>query len=96
MLTHYACRTRNNLPGGRISEHGRGKAIDIAAINLNDGSAISVLDGWRDRRQARVLRQIHSAACGPFGTVLGPDADRYHRDHFHVDVARYSNGAYCR
>lgn len=96
VLTHYACRTRNNRPGARISEHGRGKALDIAAVNLSDGSSISVLEGWRDRRQARVLRRIHSAACGPFGTVLGPDADRYHRDHFHVDVARYRSGAYCR
>jgi len=96
VVAHYSCRTRNNQPGARISEHGRGKAVDIAAINLNNGSALTVLTGWRDRTQRRVLRRIHSSACGPFGTVLGPDADRHHRDHFHLDTARHRGGSYCR
>jgi hypothetical protein len=39
---------------------------------------------------------MHKSACGPFGTVLGPDADKYHKDHFHFDVAKHGNGAYCR
>ncbi|MBS9717223.1 extensin family protein [Pseudohalocynthiibacter aestuariivivens] len=96
VIAHYSCRTRNNQPGARVSEHGRGKAVDIAAINLNNGSSLTVLTGWRDRTQRRVLRRIHSSACGPFGTVLGPDADRHHRDHFHLDTARHRGGSYCR
>ena len=27
VASHYACRTRNNQPGARISEHGKGRAI---------------------------------------------------------------------
>jgi len=92
----YACRTRNNQPGARVSEHGRGRAIDIAAFKLRDGSEIAVLTGWRHRQQGRILKRIHRAACGPFGTVLGPNSDRYHRDHFHLDTARYRSGPYCR
>ncbi|MDQ7069237.1 MAG: extensin family protein [Rhodobacterales bacterium] len=96
VAAHYACRTRNNKPGAKISEHGRGRAIDIAAFTLRNGSTISVLDGWGKRRDGKVLRRMHKAACGPFGTVLGPDADRYHRDHFHFDTARYRSGSYCK
>jgi len=96
VVAHYACRTRNNRPGARISEHGRGRAIDIAAFTLKDGTTITVLDGWNARREGKILRSIHGAACGPFGTVLGPKADRYHRDHFHLDTARYRNGSYCK
>lgn len=97
VAAHYACRTRNSRPGARISEHAKGKAIDISAIRLRDGSRITVLDGWNGpRRESRILRRMHRAACGPFGTVLGPEADRHHRDHFHFDTASYRSGPYCR
>lgn len=96
VAAHYACRTRNNRPGAKISEHGKGRAIDISAIGLADGSRITVLDGWRNRAQGPILKKIWRAACGPFGTVLGPDGDKYHQDHFHLDTARYRSGSYCR
>ena len=92
----YSCRPRNSRPGARLSEHGRGRAIDIGALMLADGSRITVFDGWNDRRDGRLLRRLHSAACGPFGTVLGPESDRFHRDHFHFDTADYRSGPYCR
>ena len=96
VVASYACRTRNNQPGARISEHGRGNAIDIAGIGLADGTELTVLSDWRTRREGRILRELHRGACGPFGTVLGPDSDRFHRDHFHFDVARHRRGAFCR
>ena len=92
----YACRTRNNRPGARISEHGRGRAIDVSAFVLADGRRITVLEGWRRRGEGRILRAIHAAACGPFGTVLGPDGDRYHQDHLHLDTTPRRSTAYCR
>lgn len=96
VVASYACRTRNNQSGGRISEHGRGNAIDIAGIGLSNGTELTVLTGWRERREGRMLRQLHGGACGPFGTVLGPNSDRFHQDHFHFDVASYRSGPYCR
>ncbi|WP_299969920.1 extensin family protein [uncultured Roseobacter sp.] len=96
VAAHYACRTRNNRPGARVSEHGKGRAIDISGFRLRDGSTITVLKGWHARQTAQALRQMHRDACGPFGTVLGPEADSYHRDHFHFDTARYRSGTYCR
>ncbi|WP_342448839.1 extensin family protein [Mameliella alba] len=96
VAAHYSCRTRNNQPGAPISEHGRGKAIDISAVLLKDGSAITVEDGWRKRRDGKALRRMHKDACGVFGTVLGPGSDGYHEDHFHFDTRRHGNGAYCR
>ncbi|WP_299650670.1 extensin family protein [uncultured Jannaschia sp.] len=93
----YACRPRNNQPGAKMSEHALGHAIDIAAIRLADGSELSVLRDWDEGAEGRVLRALWRAACGPFGTVLGPESDSFHQDHFHLDTARYRNGgAYCR
>ncbi|CUH52359.1 extensin-like domain-containing protein [Shimia marina] len=93
---HYACRTRNHKKGAKISEHGKGNAIDISAIKLNNGETISVLRDWRGGKKGRILKKMHKKACGPFGTVLGPNSDRYHQDHFHFDVARHRGGPYCR
>lgn len=92
----YACRTRNNRPGAKISEHGKGKAIDISAIYTKDGEEISVLKDWGRGKKGRMLKKMHKEACGPFGTVLGPNADRYHKDHFHFDTASHRSGTYCR
>lgn len=96
VMASYACRTRNNKPGARISEHGRGRAIDIGAVRLKSGDTISVLKHWGKGEKGKALKQMHRAACGPFGTVLGPDGDRYHQDHFHFDTARYRSGSFCR
>lgn len=96
VVAHYACRTRNNQKGARISEHGKGRAIDIAGFVLRSGRKITVLKGWNTRRDGAILRKMHKTACGPFGTVLGPNANRFHRDHFHFDTARYRSGSYCR
>jgi len=96
VLSSYSCRTRNSKPGAKISEHAKGNAIDIAAINLKNGMSVNVLDGWNSRVQGKLLRRIHRSACGPFGTVLGPDSDRFHRNHFHLDTASYRGGSYCR
>ncbi|KNG94079.1 extensin family protein [Pseudaestuariivita atlantica] len=96
VAAHYACRTRNNQPGAKISEHGKGRAIDISALYTADGTELSVLKDWGKGREGRMLKKMHKAACGPFGTVLGPNADRFHRDHFHFDTARYRSGSYCR
>jgi hypothetical protein len=96
VAAHYACRTRNNLPGARLSEHAKGKAIDISAFVLRDGNQITVLNGWRNGKTSKAMRKMHKGACGPFGTVLGPNSDRFHQDHFHFDTARYRSGTYCR
>lgn len=96
VAAHYSCRSRNNQPGTRLSEHSFGRAVDIAAIRLRDGSELSVLNDWNSTANGARMRRMWQAACGPFGTVLGPEADRYHRDHFHFDTASYRSGSYCR
>ncbi len=97
VAAHYACRTRNNRPGAKISEHGRGRAIDISGFVLQDGEIVTVAKGWKSpQRTRKILQRAWKTACGPFGTVLGPNADRYHWNHFHLDTARYRGGPYCR
>ncbi len=32
------------------------------------------------------VKQVHDAACKDFGTVLGPEANEAHKNHFHLDM----------
>ena len=64
------------------------------AFVLADGRRISVLSDWNaSPREREFLRVIHKSACKRFGTVLGPDYNRAHHDHFHLE---YGKGSYCR
>jgi len=46
--------------------------------------------------EAAFLRRLHAGACGTFRTVLGPEANEAHRNHFHFDLAdRKRNTAFC-
>lgn len=93
----YACRPIDNIPGGRLSEHGYANALDISAFTLADGRKITVKGGWYgDDRERAFLRAVHDGACRDFTTVLGPEADSYHRDHFHMDLARHGRDGMYR
>ncbi len=91
VAAHYICRSRNNVRGAKISEHGRGKAIDISGFVLSNGEEISVQGNFN-----KTIRKAHKAACGIFNTTLGPGSDGYHEDHLHFDTAKHRSGTYCR
>jgi len=41
------------------------------------------------------LKLVHDRACQEFGTVLGPDANDAHKDHFHLDQKQRRSG-FCQ
>jgi hypothetical protein len=45
--------------------------------------------------KALFLRSAHRTACRIFGTVLGPEANNAHKNHFHVDMAERKHGVIC-
>ena len=96
----YVCRNRNNQKRAKKSEHAYANAIDISAFVTRDGRRITVRDGWQGAEDEKMfLRKVHKDACIHFTTVLGPDGDKYHQDHFHFDLAkrgRKGNARYCR
>ncbi|WP_232308116.1 extensin family protein [Tsuneonella dongtanensis] len=93
----YSCRRMYSRDDAPWSEHATGNAIDVAAFVLEDGRRITVLRDWDgDDAEARFLRRVRDGACGPFGTVLGPEYNAAHRDHFHFDQAARGLGGVCR
>ena len=46
--------------------------------------------------RTQFLRAAHHSACKLFNTVLGPEANNAHQNHFHVDLAeRIKNTKIC-
>lgn len=90
----FACR---NVAGtSRRSAHASADAIDIGGFVLADGTRISVANGWSGSRKEReFLRIVQRSACRRFNTVLGPDYNADHHDHFHVEGVIEGN-SYCR
>jgi hypothetical protein len=84
----YDCRPRNNVKGAKLSEHGKGNALDVGSFRLRNGGVFTLAD----QLVAKQFRdKVRLAACGRFMTVLGPGSDPYHGDHVHIDMAERSH-----
>lgn len=84
----YECRGRNRVKGAKLSEHGKGNAIDVRALHLRDGRRIEFTDEKADKPLRTALRE---SACHRFTTVLGP-GDPYHSGHIHLDIIARRGG----
>lgn len=85
-MSDYACRVST---GNRrkLSQHSHGLALDIAAFELPDGRSASVEnDYYADTTEGEFIRAVASSACEFFSVVLTPNSDRYHYNHFHLDI----------
>ena len=81
----YSCR---NIAGeGVLSEHGKGNALDVMSIELNNGDDIDVRKpGLFAFRTRGFLNTVRADGCQYFTTVLGPGYNYDHRNHFHFDI----------
>jgi len=89
----YNCRT---VAGStRLSAHARAEAIDVSGFVLEDGRHIDLKRDWQGGSPAvrEFLRVVHKSACKRFGTVLGPEYNAAHADHFHLEG---TGAKFCR
>lgn len=94
----YVCRKRNSLSEGKISEHARGNAIDIAALTFEKGKVpMTIAPEKEPTMNGAFQRTLNASACLYFTTVLAPGSDETHQDHMHLDLIKRTNDArYCR
>lgn len=86
-LGSFACRNVYNRKEGRLSQHATANALDISAFRLEDGQRIVLAQDWQvGGQKAEFLREVRKAACASFSTVLGPDYNAAHHNHFHFDM----------
>ena len=98
-LGSYNCRRLYGRSSGDFSQHATANAVDISGFRLEDGTRVSVLGDWtKGSPRAAFLRDVRDGACEVFSTVLSPDYNAAHRDHFHLDQANRGAGGWraCR
>ncbi|MBW6522912.1 extensin family protein [Sphingomonas sp. RHCKR47] len=89
----YSCRRIYGRDAGNWSDHSTADAVDIAGFRMADGRRVTVVRDWTGgdseaaRQDAAFLREVRDGACRLFATVLSPDYNAAHRDHFHLDQA---------
>jgi hypothetical protein len=92
----YDCRPRNRVAGAKMSEHGRGNAMDTRGYKLEDGRIVVIGGKGKEAMPVAFQERLKASACGRFKTILGPGSDGYHEEHLHVDLQpRRSNTALC-
>jgi len=87
----YSCR---KIAGSRTqSAHSQGNALDVMAIELNNGKDIDVTKkGIFSFRERKLLNNVRADGCEYFSTVLGPGYNYDHRNHFHFDLMQRKSG----
>ncbi len=95
-LGTYNCREMARYKGW-VSEHSYANAIDLASFTLKNGRSIVVLRDFDTNAEppkkpaGAFLRAISRRANDEevFSLVLTPFFDPLHKNHFHLDLARY-------
>ena len=94
-LGTFNCREMANYD--LISEHSYANGIDIRRLHLVDGRVVDVLKDFRPTEveppdaRAAFLRGLANRLFDEevFSVVVTPFFDAAHRNHIHVDLARY-------
>jgi hypothetical protein len=86
VLTGWGQTVRDQQAQAKLGALAGGDARPLSDVNQPDRTAT---------KEGQFLRNIHKGACGIFGTVLGPEANEAHRNHFHLDLAERRRSAFC-
>jgi hypothetical protein len=92
-LGSYNCRPMRGKKT-RLSQHAFANAFDVAGFRLASGEKLDLKKDWKaGGKKEQFWRSIHKGACKNFDLVLGPEFDKRHKDHFHLDAGYYKS---CR
>mgnify|MGYP000017526606 CR=1 FL=1 len=77
-----------------VKQKGRVQKTDFKPETNKPADVVSVDLKPATTKEAVFLKRLHTGSCTLFATVLGPEANEAHRDHFHLDmkVRRSSHG----
>ena len=86
----------------------RTKTVTVVAVRIAASKVGALEDGDKSKTKpdeakkpekdptSEFLHVAHDEACDIFGTVLGPDANAAHRDHFHLDMKERKYRSICQ
>ena len=95
-FSSYSCRPMRTTFSGapRMSTHATANAVDMSGFELDDGRQVTLVKNWTQPiAEAAFLKDVRDSACDWFRVTLGPDYNRLHADHFHL---QHSGWGLCR
>ena len=84
--------TKRSVAASKDSRMQLGMPQPTASATSPGGNGAAPAPATKERE---FLHGIHAGACRVFGTVLGPEANEAHRDHFHLDMKQRKRTAFC-
>lgn len=97
-----AARDFKNVPSAQVAQTalapGQGRSgLGVPPPAMPTASKTTAPDPAATKtKEALFLRRLHQGACALFGTVLGPEANEAHREHFHFDLHPRRASNYCQ
>lgn len=83
--------------GGEQGTASREDAKDATSKTPDKVAKAEEAEPSEEEKRSTFLHKVHAEACALFGTVLGPEANDAHRNHFHLDMkARRGPHGYCQ
>jgi hypothetical protein len=70
-------------------------SLSVQKTSASTAEPAAPAEPTKPTKDSLFLRAIHSGACRQFGTVLGPEANDPHRNHFHLDLIPRRGRGYC-
>jgi len=65
--------------------------VRVAAV----GALVPMASTIPADQKSKFVKYLHDDACRTFGTVLGPDANEAHKNHFHFDM-KHRRASLCQ
>jgi hypothetical protein len=67
--------------------------VDAAKPDPGERPPVTTEPGQESK--SKFVTYLHEDACRRFGTVLGPNANDAHKDHFHLDMKKRRRASFC-
>lgn len=96
---------------GRLSGHAHALALDLGGVVFDEGTELSILEGWESREpgldpcgehaEGAEATRLRAAVCAAvrtelFQVVLTPHHDRSHQNHLHLELVPGVPWSYLR
>ena len=84
----YSCRNIEHKKDKMRSQHATANAVDVGAFGFSSGPDVVLEKDWKDTgAKGAFEREVRDGACKIFSTVLSPDYNPNHSNHYHMDMS---------
>jgi hypothetical protein len=85
-----------SIPDGKVVDHNTMEVTKATSVAAAPPSPPPVATEPVADPKSLFVKHVHDAACKDFGTVLGPEANEAHRNHFHLDMKTRRRSSFCQ